>query len=75
MLDNILFDKGTNLIHTPHKFADKKQIQFYPNPQDIPAPLVIRLKSVDGSLGDAYPISVFNKDTCYSQAVCSWNTS
>lgn len=63
MLDNILFlDKGQFDPH-PHKFADR-QIQFYPNPKDIPAP-GYSAKSVDGSWG-RLPDSDFNKDTCYS---------
>lgn len=63
MLDNILLlDKGQFDPH-PHKFADR-QIQFYPNPRDIPAPGYSAI-SVDGSWGRLSDLD-FNKDTCYS---------
>lgn len=63
MLDNILLlDKGQFDPH-PHKFADR-QIQFYPNPKDIPAPGYSAI-SVDGSWGRLSDLD-FNKDTLYS---------
>ena len=63
MLDNILVLDKEQFDPHPHKFADR-QIQFYPNPKDIPAPGYPAI-SDDGSWGRLSD-SNFNKDTCYS---------
>ena len=63
MLDNILLlDKGQFDPH-PHILADT-QIQFYPNPKDIPAHGYSAI-SDDGSWERLSDLD-FNKDTCYS---------
>ena len=63
MLDNILVLDKVQFDPRPHKFVDR-QIRFYPNPKDIPAPGRLAI-SVDG-IEDYIPDFDFNKDTCYS---------
>ena len=66
MLDNILLlDKGQFDPH-PHKFADR-QIQFYPNPQDIENKLEEFFDCKTGEWIEGYVANPhLNKDTNYS---------